>query len=399
MRKRFVIAAVSLNAAIAFSQSPPATLQVPKLLPPTVQGQVIQPTPLNAAPIRLPRDENLIPIDVRGVRVQRLAHQMVVNVGTKVFREYAPLTDDAELTAKLLREMMPTLWGQLGKSRIVVEYGLTVGSNGETIVPPTAGFPQSVTPMDLKTLRVEPIRGVWCVRDDASIHFNFGMEKEEAEQTLAVCRKYGFNRIGTVGRGGVPAVTYLFAAPEIAGARATNPNIAGLQAQQEKLLTRTGIEVPGVGTVGEKIVIDPRKIELRRDKSAFVIVSGNEVLANFGTDEWAARDAIRVIQDARFSEFCKLGTSGVTFFLVNGIAPTRVPFHARQTKFDPGSLRAKEFNGKWCVMDITGKPLLLAGDEAEANQLLKVMKAFNFDTVAVVGNSPTNNMRFLAKSR
>jgi hypothetical protein len=29
-------------------------------------------------------------------------------------------------------------------------------------------------------------------------------------------------------------------------------------------MTRTGVEVPGVGYVGEKVVIDPRKVEARR---------------------------------------------------------------------------------------------------------------------------------------
>ena len=62
-------------------------------------------------------------------------------------------------------------------------------------------------------MRVEAVRGVWTLRDDANILFNFGANKGDAEQAAAVVQRYGFNRVGVVGAPN-PVMTYLFAAPD-----------------------------------------------------------------------------------------------------------------------------------------------------------------------------------------
>jgi hypothetical protein len=82
-----------------------------------------------------------------------------------------------------------------------------------------------------------------------------------------------------------------------------------LQAQIDGL-TRVGIPVGGVGFVGEMIKIDPRKLDVRKDGAEWVIASGTEVIGRYGQTEWAARDAARTIQDSRFTEYCKVGSSG-----------------------------------------------------------------------------------------
>src|SRR5204863_796322 len=73
----------------------------------------------------------------------------------------------------------------------------------------TAAGAKLVVPIDLRTVRVEAVRGVWCLRDDFNIHFNFGPVKQDAEQALAVVQRYGFNRIGVVGAPN-PVMTYFF---------------------------------------------------------------------------------------------------------------------------------------------------------------------------------------------
>ncbi len=341
-----------------------------------------------------PKDEKLTVIDQRSLRIQYLANRLVLTNNNTTFRSFDPLSGDAEATKKLLNDLIALRWGTIGISRVVVEYGLTVDGRGELIVPPNAGFPRSVTPFDLKSLRVESIRGVWCMRDDSAVLLNFGLEKQEAERAVAVCKKYGFNRIGTVGKGRVPAVTYFIAATEATiGAQPNTP----ADLKRDIVLDRTGIDVPGLGYHGEKIAIEARKLEVRRERSDVSLRMGSDVLARFGSDEWGARDAVRAIQDGRFTEFCRVGS--LTFFLVQGKPPVNVPFLAKSRRFDPGSLRMLQMNQSWVMLDAGGRPLMTAESEKAGNEAIMVIKAFGFDTLATIGSSPTNNLQFLAKSR
>src|SRR5207248_2465129 len=146
-------------------------------------------------------------------------------------------------------------------------------------------------------------------------------------------------------------------------------------AAQESALTRTGIPVPGVGYVGEMVKIDPRKLEVRREKADRVVAFGPEVLGRIGPTEGAARDAPRLIQDGRFTEFCKFGSAGVTFFLVNGKAPNRVPFSAQGRRFELSALRAQQVNGRWAVTE-AGRPLFDVSGPEEGEQLIRLLRHF-----------------------
>jgi hypothetical protein len=140
-------------------------------------------------------------------------------------------------------------------------------------------------------------------------------------------------------------------------------------------------------------------VEVRRDRGEYVLANGADVLARFGPSEWAARDAARLIQQERYTEFCRFGTAGVTFFLHNGRPPERVPFFAQGQRFDPIGLKVRELAGKWWLFDGTGRPLLPAGTAEEADQLLKLIRGYGFDQVCQVGSSPRASLKFLAKAR
>ena len=193
---------------------------------------------------------------------------------------------------------------------------------GFTAPAASAAAAKFVQQIDLRSARVEPVKGVWCVRDDETILFNFGTDKASAEQAIAVIRKYGFNRVGVVGAAAQPAMSYLFVSLD-----ADRPKLGGGQLMlnaQVDALTRTGIPVPGVGYTGEMVKIDAKKVEARKDGAEWVVAAGPEVLGRFGPTEWAAREAARTVQDAKFTEFCRLGgTSGLTFFLRDGKPPAR----------------------------------------------------------------------------
>ena len=277
---------------------------------------------------------------------------------------------------------------------------VSVGTGSSNNGPPVTGAGASlVIPIDLRSVRVEAVRGVWCLRDDDNIHFNFGPVKTDAEQALAVVRRYGFNRIGVVGQP-VAAMSYFFVGSDAALPAKIDHGPFARAALQSQIdgLTRVGIPVAGVGFVGEMVRIDPRKLDVRKDNGDWVVASGNEVLGRFGPTEWIARDAARTIGDARFTEFCKIGSAGLTFFLVNGKAPTRVPFAAQGRRFDPASLKVQPFGGHWAVTE-NGRHLFDCASAEEGDTLVRVVKHFGFDQLCHVGPNAKVGVSFLAKGQ
>ena len=86
------------------------------------------------------------------MRVQWLARQLVVTVNNKVFREFNPTSADAEAAVKLIRDDLAAVrWGVIGKSRPVVEYGLTAGANGGVQLLDRGGHEEYLTVIDPST--------------------------------------------------------------------------------------------------------------------------------------------------------------------------------------------------------------------------------------------------------
>jgi hypothetical protein len=378
-----------------------------------------------AAEIPLPHPEQKTPISSLDMQVKRVVGGWQVWAGQKMLRDLGDSETNARDLVRVVRDLRPTEWVTIGGAKPVVEYGLTNGRPAATAVPldaksdgpgtsaqtgaPSAGFvgrgpavtgagAKAVLPIDLRTARVEPIKGVWCVRDDETLLFNFGTDRAGAEQAIAVIRKYGFNRVGVVGDLKQPVMSYLFVSLE-----PERPRVAGgplLMNAQIDALTRTGIPVPGVGYTGEMVKIDPRKVEARKDGAEWVVAAGGEVLGRFGPTEWAAREAARAVQDAKFTEYCRLGgTSGLTFFLRDGKPPTRAPFSAQGRQFDLNSLKVQEINGKWAVTE-GSRPLFDVSGPQEGEVVVRVLKAYGFDQFAhLTAGGPKGGVSFLVKNR
>jgi hypothetical protein len=391
----------------------PASAQTPQTLPPVQTQPLHAPTPTQpvagepgrlpttlAPEVVLPQKETLSRIDPNGMSVRRVNDHWVVYNGTTAVRDFGTGRDDADEFVRVLRELRPTEWGTVGTGRVVVEYGL---SNGAAATPAFA--PKTSVTLDPATLRAEQVRGVYVVRDDANILLNFGTGRDDAEQAVAVIRKYKFNRIAQIGPAGSGA-TFLFAQDVPASKLTTQQmQLTGAYAQlarvlEEQKLTRTGIEIDGGkgGAVGERVVIDAKAVELKRDKGDWKLMHGTDVLANFGPSEWSGRDALKLVQDQRFTEFCRFNAE-VTFFLVNGQAPTRVPFAVQATRFDRDQLKVKRASGeRYALYEGQGRQVFACDTEKEAEQLLKVIQQYGFDTSCQMGLGAKSSLRFLAKS-
>lgn len=372
---------------LAPTPTTPTQTTEPGLLPPALAPEVV-----------LPQKETLARIDANNLSARRSNDRWVVGNGLSVVRDFGTSRDDADEFVRVLRELRPTEWGTVGTGRVVVEYALTSGS---AAVPAFA--PKNCVSIDLASVRTEQARGVTVVRDDQTILLNFGQAREDAEQAVAVIRKYKFNRLGQVGPVGSGA-TFLFSQEVVANKLKQANQLTGAYAQlasalEEQKLTRTGIELDGGKTaVGERVVIDPKAVELKRDKGDWKLMHGTDVLATFGPSEWSGRDALKLVQDQRFTEFCKFNAD-VTFFLINGQAPTRVPFAVQATRFDRDNLKVKlASGGKYGLYEGQGRAVFTCDSEKEAEQLLKVIHQYGFDTSCQMGLGAKSSLRFLAKS-
>ena len=355
---------------------------------PAPKGAAVPPLQLE---VPLPYAEEKLPLDAGTVTLKRVNNSWQVWAGPRLLKDLGDQEESAKDVVRALRELRPTEWVGIGGPRPIVEYGLI-----NNRPPTTAGFPRAVVPIDLKTVRVEPVKGVFVLRDDENILFNFGLKKADADQALGVVRKYGFNRVGMVGLP-APVMTYFFVYPE-ADQAPRQPNNTLHAALQENALTRTGIPIPGVGFVGEMIKIDPRKVEVRREGSEWVVAFGSDVLGHFGGNEWGARDGLKLIQDAKFTEFCRVG-AGLTFFLVNGKAPTRVPLAVQGRRYNLAELKVRPLAAdRWAVTE-AGRHLFDVASPEEGEAIIRLLGYYQFDQVCQMGPSPRTGLSFLAKSR
>lgn len=364
---------------------------------PAAQPQAEQPRsrPQPDPSVVLPRTEQLARIDPSLVTVRRLNDSWQLWAGPRMMRDFGQDAQSAQDALTAIRNLRPTEWAVIGSPRPVVEYGLVKGEPS-----PWLPYLRNSLPIDRKTVRAESVRGAWVVRDDRNILLNFGPYRGDAEQAAAVAKRYGFNRVGLIGSP-TPTMAYYFtvdAPPSTNGPDENDPFIALTRASQEANLSRTAVDVPGVGLVGERTVLDMRRLDVRKERGEWVLANGADVLGRFGYSEMAARDALRVIRDVRLTEFCRVGT-GMTFFLSHGQAPTRVSYAAQRERFDYTRLDARaDGAGGWGVYEGAGRQLFPAGSREEADLVIRVIQAYQFDQVCQLGSSPKASLRFLAKT-
>ena len=340
--------------------------------------------------VRLPMAEAHKPIDggrLAVVRGPRLNWQLICNA--TVLRDFAQDLPTATDTCRAMRDLKATEWVTLGSPAPVLEYGLTQG-RAAVGVP----RPRLWVALDDST-RVEQLRGVWVLRTETAIVANFGGDRASAEQSLAVVKRYGFNRAGVIGPDGRSAFLYYSAIPG-AEPLAPNRNLALAVAALGETLTRTGVRVPGTDDyVGERVVIDPRAVEVKRDGSKFDLAHGADVLARFGNDEWSARDALNAVRDGQFTEVCRV--AGATFYLANGQPPHNVGLGVRRTHFDPKGLKVRQYGDQFALVDPSGVRVASAPTRADAELLSSVVAGYEFDTVCECGGGRRGGMVYWAK--
>lgn len=292
------------------------------------------------------------------------------------------------------RDLQQTAWHTIGESRPVVGYVTVKGQPART----ARGITHQSISIDPNTIRTEQVRGVWVVKDFQNIVLNFGPEKQEAEQAVAAVMKYGFNRVGYVGAMEAPSLRYFFAEPDINPVGSNTAPSALQTLTQEMALDRTGVEVPGFGSVGQKVNIDARKLTIRKDGADLTLVSGTETIARFGRDEWSARDAMRILQQLNPTAMVTIGSPGIAFFLNGAEVTNRLPFGTVGAPFSAERLTIRQTaDGLYHLHEQLGRDLATAKSREEIEAIKAAITHYKLNRTCQIGMNPKTSMNFLGR--
>jgi hypothetical protein len=357
--------------------------------------------------ISLIRRENPIPMGF--VEVVLRDNQWNVLAGSTLFVNTGNDWKTAEAVGNVLRasqfgdkarlnksDYLNITWETLGKARPVIGYSLEKNAPIRTI----RAINTNSIPVNLESVRIDQVRNVWVVRDNNSILLNFGEERVEAEQAVAVIKRYSFNQIGYVGPVDSPVMRYFFTEKVDTSKQMVKNNTALDNLLQESSLDRTGIEVPGVGLVGVKTNIDATKLIVRKDAGEFVLVAGTEIIANFKHDEWSANDALRLLKTYyKPTAIVRVGNPGIQFFLQDDRVPNRLPFGTVGNEFKRDRLSViTTVDNKYKVVDMLGQEIVKCKSKSDCETIIRTIEHFGLNRMCKIGQTDQNSLRFLAKS-
>jgi hypothetical protein len=383
-----------------------------------------------------PRPERLQAFDAQRLEVGWTADGWTLRVGDQVLKDFGRRQVEAYEALRLIRDLNLTERGVLGTPTPVLEYWL---SNGAAPSGNIRG--QRILPFDLATLRVEGDGGQFCLRDAQRILFNFGYAKEEAEQTLAVMRKYRFGRVLILGQAAPTMMVFLRDPSEVLSSPGHRLSGPGIRTEPIKTPQRPGEEktelssiqkyvtpsipalgvgtrpsfsaaspalggtispvntVPGVNDRILRVPFDWRQVILSREPEGWRLHVGSMVLASFGADELLARKALLAFQYYRFNELCLVGPENprAHFYTINGLPPHGELFGVPMVSLIPEKLTVQKQDSNYVIAQGTDV-LLAVGDRPEdARQLLDWIQRQRVERLARLMTPEGQGMMFFLK--
>jgi hypothetical protein len=434
--------------------APAAPGPVPAAATGAVQAPGAPPAPGGNAPAPA-LAENLRSFDPQTAELTWSDRHWRLTAGGAALKDFGPHEAEARQALRLIRDLHLNQYGTVGGPEPVMEYWLSDGHAPQGL----AGRLRTL-PFDAAGLRVEPFQGQWCLRDSQRILFNFGQRAADARQALGVVRKYGFTQVGMVGQASPTMLVFLGrqgdqpgAGPGLPSTRVhptsyghdpaqpttrtardlqarypgagldtvVTPALPPLQStprtarrQREPIQggqTRETLEprdqhtlrpqpAGGQGESPTRIPFDWRQAQLRREGEAWKLTAGSHMLAEFGHDEAAARQALSAVQHYRFNEHYLVGGPGahLSYFLVNGQAPRGLMLGVPGQPFQPESVAVQQVGPTWALC--AGNQVLLpcGNSPDEARALLAVIHRHQCDHLVRLGGDAAG-MTFLVRTR
>ena len=353
-----------------------------------------------AGPLCAVENEILTTFEYSRLQLRKVESHWYLMAGETLVKDLGTSDADAREALAVIHELKLSQRGVIGTRAPVLEYWLA-----DKAAPRGLIRSDRLQTIDRPTLRIESVEGQWVLRDARQVWFNFGRFEADAREALAVFQRYPFNRIGYVG---FPAPVLIYFV-EATDTQTTAPSklpaaslaITAVQLCQVRQLTPVSPLTFNAATGEEREPLDWHRAELRRDGNSWKLRIGSEILADFGSRETEAREALRIVQHYRFTERCLIGASATpfAFYLVNGQAPHGLAFSLSNTCFAPESLAVRQMDGKWLICD-GQRPIIRGGDsEADAKQILKAIQRYRFDNWCEIGGSDQGGLRFLVRER
>lgn len=345
------------------------------------------PVPANKSPIQPPLLQRF---DTASLRLKRERGMWQLWAGNVLLKDFGPNEADAYEALQIFRDLRVDSHGSIGG---IFEFWLTGGQ-----APSAVTRHRKVVPFDLATLRVEEVSKQWVLRDARMILFSFGTSRTDAVQALNVCKQYEFNQLGLIGHP-TPIVKYLMKDPNPRQSQATPQSLAPVSVRMTEAETaRPRFVLASAGDVGERVLFDSRRLDLRREGGEWVLYMNRTPAARFGAQERQARSALQALQQLRVTELCQVGESNFGFFLSNGRAPqgSVVGLGGKSLRVD--QLNAKQMNGTWSICE-GNHPIFEFGDQGDAaRRALAAIRELKFDHAIPIG-SRSSQTYLLVKTR
>jgi hypothetical protein len=378
--------------------------------------------------------ETLANFDPAQADIRWVNNRWQLLAGGAVVKELGASEADAREALRIIRDMHLSQRGTVGKPQPVMEYWLAQGQAPQSAIP---GL--HLLPIDLSSLRVESAEGQWYIRDANRLYFVFGTHGEEANEALDVIRRHGFTMVGYVGQptpslvyflGGpnghpqeptfaqpfppspaaIPGQVGLF--PQVPGTPQTptiSPNPTG---QASQVLAGHALAAHQLGIANalaadqplqnDKVVFEPRQVQVRRENQDWKLFYGPYALANFGPNQTDARQALNLLQFFRCNEQHLVGQPRqptFTYFLTDGEAPRGMAYGMGGWEFRPETLTLRQVGKEWVVCD-RNQALIRVGDkEDDAKQVLQIIRQQHFDRICHIGHGDAPGLSLLVRTR
>jgi hypothetical protein len=441
-----------LGLVICGAVAAPALAQVGTVTSPTFGRPMSVGKQAPAAPVPVQiQAENLQSFNPKDLQVVWANRRWLLTSGGEVVKDFGTHEQEARQALYVIRELGLNQHGVVGAPTPVMEYWLADGQAPHGL--PRAGL--RATPLTPSTLEVSQVQGQWCVRDKTRVLFNFGPRPEDAQQALAVIRKYQFDQVGVLGQ--ITPSMYVFmsrgspeAAPTLPATRGAGsgrvldtPHFARLAKNKDgspRAATpapTTNLSVDGVAapvvpplanyskdrvqdqpkpfqwqakpgadqtplTVeGGRVPFDWRRASLVQEQGEWRIKAGGLVLANFGPSVQDARLALSALRHYRFTEQVRLGGDSpyLTYFLANSAAPRGAPMGVRAEEFKPDKLELKQVETGFALCQGPRVVLRLRDSQDDGKKLLETIQRTKCDRVCRIGEPGKEAMTFLVRSR
>jgi hypothetical protein len=347
---------------------------------------------------------------------------------------------DAREVLRLIRTLNLNAYGTVGKPLPVMEYWLCDGR-----APQRMGRLTSI-PIDRDALQVANCQGQWCLVDESRPWFTFGAQADEARRALQIIQKYEFTDVMYLGLGNPAMIIFLQGSDErpksqplpskgagqgrkgrgsesIGGIRIEDgrakhessrssifdprsaaspprplaPEGPAQWFQPPQLHVDTTLAEPVTGN--PMIHFDWRQATVRCQDFDWQVVADGHVLAQFGSRELEAQQALRALQTLQLTERFQVGDPSSAFFLSNGEPAHGLFFGGKNELCHPNALSLKRVGLRWMIWEYDRPILALGKSQEDAEQVLKIFQHYKVDHICQIGTSDPPPVTVLVKTR